>query len=55
MMIEDAACGSFRAQRRVILRAATGHSARSEESKRVAHDPLARLGVTMPDGHRELV
>jgi hypothetical protein len=39
MTIDDAACVSFRAQRRVIPSAATGHSERSEESARVARDP----------------
>ncbi|GIV99744.1 MAG: hypothetical protein KatS3mg058_1148 [Roseiflexus sp.] len=36
MTIDDAACVSFRAQRLVIPSAATCHSERSEESKRVA-------------------
>ncbi|WP_198135987.1 nuclear transport factor 2 family protein [Roseiflexus castenholzii] len=39
MTIDDAAFVSFRAQRLVIPSAATCHSERSEESKRVAPDP----------------
>jgi|UPI0003168946 hypothetical protein len=51
MTLEDAACVSCRAQRLVIPRAAmvmpraaTGHSERSEESARVAHDPSRGSG-----------
>ncbi|GIV99432.1 MAG: hypothetical protein KatS3mg058_0836 [Roseiflexus sp.] len=48
VMIDDAACWSFRA-----LRFAQGK--RSAGSARDAHDPSRCSGVIMPDVHRELV